>query len=81
MIAHCFLLAAVLPGIVARFTNPPEIIRGTFHIGDHQTIKYDTKFTKYTIALWQEAVGGGAAKLGPIVFREFKLDSKYIRFF
>ncbi|KAK5988725.1 hypothetical protein PT974_10214 [Cladobotryum mycophilum] len=68
MIAHYFSLAVILPFVTGRFTNPPEIIRGTFRLGDRQTIKYDTTFTNYTIALWQQAPEGGAAKLGPILF-------------
>lgn len=65
------LLAAILPSVLAKFTNPPDIIRGTFHLGDRETIKYDTSFNNYTIALWQQAPQGGAAKLGPILFGKY----------
>lgn len=66
-----FIWGAVLPLVAALFTNPDPIIRSTFHIGDRQTIRYNTTFTKYTIALWQQAPQGGAAKLGPILYRMF----------
>lgn len=66
-----FFCGAILSLVTALFTNPDPIIRSTFHVGESQTIRYNTTFTKYTIALWQQAPQGGAAKLGPILYRMF----------
>ncbi|KAK4137118.1 hypothetical protein BT67DRAFT_95508 [Trichocladium antarcticum] len=61
-------LAALLGPVCAQFITPITK-RQLWRVGDVQTITYNTKFTNYTIALWQQAMAGGSATLGPIVFK------------
>ena len=63
------VFAAFWLAVAADFFNPPQATVWT--IGDTQTISYNHNFPNYTIALWQQTLGGGSATIGPIVFREF----------
>lgn len=65
------LVLAIIPWAYAEFFYPPMKGRGVLRTGERQTIKYKTPYTEYTIALWQQALSGGAATLGPIIYRKF----------
>jgi hypothetical protein len=74
------LVASDQPSLaVGRFFNPPDAPESpapfstnpVWTIGEVQTIKFTTVYPNYTIALWQQNLGGGFANLGPILFREF----------
>ena len=69
-------LGALLACVVAwcslassQFFNPTAA-RQQFRVGEVQTIRYHTKLVNYTIAIWQQAVAGGSANLGPAIVRE-----------
>ncbi|KAI1774903.1 hypothetical protein F4818DRAFT_55245 [Hypoxylon cercidicola] len=62
-----FLAIMVMSMVSAQFSNPPPN-RVTWKIGEVHSIRFKTKFTTFSIALWQQAPGGGSATLGPIVF-------------
>lgn len=57
----------LLPLASADFSYPPQ--GAVFHIGEKETIKWQTTLANYTVALWQQALAGGSATLGPIVLR------------
>ncbi len=63
-------LVALSPLVSSQFFNPTTA-RQQFRVGEVQTIGYHTKLVNYTIAIWQQAMAGGSATLGPVVVREF----------
>ncbi|WQF85034.1 hypothetical protein CDEST_10048 [Colletotrichum destructivum] len=62
------LLFAIIPLASSQFFSPTQS-RELWRIGETKNIWYNTKFTRYTIALWQQVLAGGAANLGPVIFR------------
>jgi hypothetical protein len=62
-------LFVLVPLVASQFLNPPQA-RQQFRVGEVQKIRYRTKLVNYTIALWQQAMAGGSADLGPVVVRE-----------
>ncbi len=60
---------ALSPLVSSQFLDPTTK-RQQFRVGEPKTIRYNTKLTNYTIAIWQQAVAGGSATLGPVVVRE-----------
>ncbi|KAJ0162401.1 hypothetical protein CTA2_4629 [Colletotrichum tanaceti] len=68
MLSQQVLLFAIIPLAASQFFSPTQR-RELWRIGETKNIRYNTKFTRYTIALWQQALAGGAANLGPVIFR------------
>ncbi|KAK1992730.1 hypothetical protein LX36DRAFT_715140 [Colletotrichum falcatum] len=68
MLLPAVLLFSIVPLVSSQFFNPTQS-RESWRIGETKKISYNTKFTKYTIALWQQALAGGAASLGPVIFQ------------
>ncbi|KAI1767825.1 hypothetical protein GGR53DRAFT_71039 [Hypoxylon sp. FL1150] len=62
-----FVLITIALVASAQFSNPPPN-RVAWKVGEVQNIKFNTTFTTFSVALWQQAPGGGSATLGPIVF-------------
>ncbi|KAI1405317.1 hypothetical protein F4819DRAFT_482834 [Hypoxylon fuscum] len=61
------LVITVASLVSAQFSNPPRN-RATWKVGEVQSIRFKTDFTTFSIAIWQQALEGGSATLGPIVF-------------
>ncbi|KAI1740074.1 hypothetical protein F4680DRAFT_419611 [Xylaria scruposa] len=59
-----------------QFFNPPKAVEGThdystnpvYMLGETQTIKFTTTYSSYSINLWQEILGQGAASKGQGIF-------------
>jgi hypothetical protein len=64
----------IIPFASAQFFTPVSK-RQLWRVGEVQKITYNTKLTNYTIALWQQALAGGAATLGPTLFRESRVST------
>ncbi|KAL0943086.1 uncharacterized protein CTRU02_200971 [Colletotrichum truncatum] len=60
------LLLAIVPSVTSQFFSPTQR-REVWRIGETRKIGYNTKFTNYSIALWQQALAGGSANIGPVV--------------
>ncbi|KAF9872990.1 hypothetical protein CkaCkLH20_09500 [Colletotrichum karsti] len=60
------LLFTVIPLVSPQFLNPSQR-REVWRIGETKKVTYNTKLKNYTIALWQQAIAGGSAELGPIL--------------
>ncbi|KAL2129001.1 hypothetical protein VTI74DRAFT_8370 [Chaetomium olivicolor] len=90
------LILCTVSSASAQFFQPLTK-REVWRIGEVHTIHYNTKLTNYTIALWQQAMAGGSATIGPILVRtengpekefewkvqlyDFDLDASNIFFF
>ncbi|KAI0184541.1 hypothetical protein EV127DRAFT_486010 [Xylaria flabelliformis] len=67
------IVAGQSPG---QFFNPPKAVEGThdystnpvYLLGETQTIKFTTGYSNYSINLWQEILGQGAASKGQGIF-------------
>ena len=46
----------------------PSTKRELWHVGDVHNIPYHTDLTSYTITLWQQAITGGFATPGPVIY-------------
>lgn len=68
MLFLAVLLFAIIPPATSQFFSPTQS-RELWRVGETKKIQYNTKFTQYTIALWQQALAGGSANLGPVIFR------------
>ena len=71
------LLACVLvlnPLVASQFFNPTTA-RQQFRVGELLTVRYNTKLVNYTIAIWQQAMAGGSADLGPAIVRKSPVTS------
>ncbi|KZL86181.1 ser-thr- gpi-anchored family protein [Colletotrichum incanum] len=68
MLLLAVLFFSIIPWASSQFFTPTQS-RESWRIGETKKISYNTKFTKYTIALWQQALAGGAANLGPVIFQ------------
>jgi hypothetical protein len=57
-----------LPSVsaTAKFIKPGPPPYPKWDLGETQTIRYETTYKEYTIALWQQLQGAG--KLGPILY-------------
>ncbi|KAK4034209.1 hypothetical protein C8A01DRAFT_39340 [Parachaetomium inaequale] len=67
-LACVLALQPLFPLVYSQFLTPLTE-RQVFRVGEVQKIQYRTKLTEYTIAIWQQALAGGAANLGPVVVR------------
>jgi hypothetical protein len=62
---------------IGQFFNPPiaTIEQPNFDsnpvwiLGETQPIQWTTIYSKYSIAIWQQALFGGSAEEGPVIFR------------
>ncbi|KAF4900230.1 hypothetical protein CGCF415_v010215 [Colletotrichum fructicola] len=66
MLFLAVLLFTTVPLVSSQFLNPSQS-RELWRIGQTRKVQYNTKLEKYTIALWQQAIAGGSATLGPII--------------
>ncbi|KAK2741690.1 hypothetical protein CKAH01_07031 [Colletotrichum kahawae] len=66
MLFLAVLLFTTVPLVSSQFLNPSQR-RELWRIGETRKIQYNTKLENYTIALWQQAIAGGSATLGPII--------------
>ncbi|KAL2022502.1 hypothetical protein VTK56DRAFT_5109 [Thermocarpiscus australiensis] len=57
-----------IPFASSQFFNPLTR-REVWKLGEERKVQYHTKFSNYTIAIWQQALAGGSADLGPVIFR------------
>lgn len=66
MLFLALLLFTTVPLVSSQFLNPSQS-RELWRIGQTRKVQYNTKLEEYTIALWQQAIAGGSATLGPII--------------
>ncbi|KAI8245862.1 hypothetical protein K4K56_003700 [Colletotrichum sp. SAR 10_98] len=66
MLFLAVLLFTTVPLVSSQFLNPSQS-RELWRTGQTRKVQYNTKLEKYTIALWQQAIAGGSATLGPII--------------
>lgn len=65
MLFSCLALAAQPVETIEFFS--PQRKREVWRIGETKTVRYFTKHKNYTIALWQQAMAGGSARMGPVI--------------
>ncbi|EAQ89640.1 predicted protein [Chaetomium globosum CBS 148.51] len=62
------VFAFIIPILSCQWFQPTAK-RELWHVGDVHNIQYHTDLTAYTITLWQQAIAGGSATPGPIIFQ------------
>ncbi|KAK3294030.1 uncharacterized protein B0H64DRAFT_433284 [Chaetomium fimeti] len=64
----CVVFVLTIPIASCQWFQPPTK-RELWHVGDVHNIQYHTDLTWYTITLWQQAISGGWATPGPVIYQ------------